>query len=173
MCFLQIGELWHKAEFILECKVFSSLCHMRISIFEVMNVYPIDRYPSATPRAMLLHELKKVQLQERFTLMTYGAIGHLKTLCMSVYGYTVAFESEWKCHSSPLNAEKMLPFKYEFSFYVRVARFVVTNLLSKWHFEHVIGVLGQHILHAVNAKCSFLVKLVLTDKYIAINKIDQ
>ena len=33
------------------------------------------------PTAMLFHELKEVQLQERFMLMTHG---HLKTLCMSV-----------------------------------------------------------------------------------------
>ena len=30
-------------------------------------------------------ELKKVQLKKRFTLMTYDSIGHLKTLCRSVY----------------------------------------------------------------------------------------
>ena len=40
--------------------VFSSLSHMRISIFEVMSVFPIDRSQNTIPRAMLLHGLKKV-----------------------------------------------------------------------------------------------------------------
>ena len=64
---------------------------------------------------MLLHELKKVQLQERFTLMTHDSIGHLKMLCMSVLSPAVAFESEWKCYSSLQIDKKMLAFEYEFS----------------------------------------------------------
>ena len=40
------------------------------------------------------HELKKVQLQERYTLVTNDSIGHLKMLCMSVLSLVVALESE-------------------------------------------------------------------------------
>ena len=54
----------------------------------------IDRYQNATSKAISLHELKKVQLQERYTLMTQYSIGHLKTLCMSVLLLVVALESE-------------------------------------------------------------------------------
>ena len=50
---------------------------------EVINVYPID-IKMYIPRVMPLHELKQVQLQERFRLMTHDSIGHLKMLCMSV-----------------------------------------------------------------------------------------
>ena len=39
---------------------------------------------------------KKVQLQERFTLVTQDSTGHLKTPCMSILLLAVAFESEWK-----------------------------------------------------------------------------
>ena len=68
----------------LNAKGFLSLSRMLISVFEVMSIYMIDRYQNAIPRAMPLHELKKVQLQERFTLMTHDSIGHLKTLNMSL-----------------------------------------------------------------------------------------
>ena len=34
---------------------------------------------------MPLHKLKKIQLQERFTLMTHDSIGHLKTFYMSLF----------------------------------------------------------------------------------------
>ena len=74
--------------------VFLSLCRMRISVFEVKSVLPIDRYQNATSRAISLHEMKKVQLQERYTLVTQDSIGHLKTLCMSVLSLVVALESE-------------------------------------------------------------------------------
>ena len=33
---------------------------------------------------MLFHELKKFQLQERFTFMTHDSIGHLKTLFKNI-----------------------------------------------------------------------------------------
>ena len=49
--------------------ILSSLSCMSISIFEVMSIYPIDQYQNPIARAMLLHELKKVQLQEHFMLM--------------------------------------------------------------------------------------------------------
>ena len=52
------------------------------------------------------HELKKVQLQERYTLVTQDSIGHLKTLCMSVLSLVVALESEWKRYSSSQSDEK-------------------------------------------------------------------
>ena len=83
---------------------------MRISVFQVMSVYPIDRYQNAIPRAMPLHELKKVQLQKCFMLMTHDSIGHLKTLCMSVLLLNGGAKSEWKRYSSPLSVEKMLAF---------------------------------------------------------------
>ena len=36
-------------------------------------------------RSISLNELKKIKLQERFTLMTHDSIGHLKMLCRNVY----------------------------------------------------------------------------------------
>ena len=86
--------------------------------FEVKSFLPIDWYQNTTPRAILLHELKQVQLQECFTLLTHDSIGHLKTLCMSTLSLAVAFESEWKCYSSSQSNKKTLEFEYEFSFIV-------------------------------------------------------
>ena len=54
----------------------------------------------AIPRAMPLHELKKVQLQERFMLMTHDSTGNLKTLCMSVLSLSGGVESEWKRYTT-------------------------------------------------------------------------
>ena len=69
---------------------------MRISVFEIMSVYPIiDQYQNAIPKAMPLHELKKDQIQQRFTLMTQDSIGPLKTLCMSVLLLSNGMESKW------------------------------------------------------------------------------
>ena len=62
--------------------------------FEVKSVLPIDQYQNATSRAISPHELKKVQLQEHFMLMTQDSIGHLKMLCMSILSLAVALESE-------------------------------------------------------------------------------
>ena len=70
-----------------------------------MSVYQTDRYKTLPPRAMLLHALKKVQLQERFTLVTQDSIGHLQTLCMSVLLPSGGIESELKRYSSPLSVE--------------------------------------------------------------------
>ena len=75
---------------------FSSLSHMRISIFEIMSVYLIDRYQNAIPRAMPFHE---------FTLVTHDSIGHLKTLCMRVLSVSGGVESEWKHCSSLLSGK--------------------------------------------------------------------
>ena len=80
-----------------------------------MSVLLIDRYQNATWKAISLQELKKVQLQERYTLVTHDSIGHLKTLCMSVLSLVVALESKWKCYSSSQSDKKMLAFEYEFS----------------------------------------------------------
>ena len=59
-------SLWYLAQLCiiklnsyLNAIILLSLCHMRISVFWG-------------------HELKKVQLQERFTLMIHDSIGHLK-----------------------------------------------------------------------------------------------
>ena len=73
-----------------------------------MNIYPIDQYQNAIPRAMLPHELEKVQLHKRFMLMTQDSIGHLKMLCMSVLLLGSGMEFEWKCCSSLLSIEKTL-----------------------------------------------------------------
>ena len=62
--------------------------------FEVKSILPIDRYQNATSKAISLHELKNVQLQERYMLVTQDSIGHLKTLRMSVLSLVVALESE-------------------------------------------------------------------------------
>ena len=78
--------------------------------FEVKSVIPIDRYQNATSKAISLHELKKVQLQERYTLLTQDSIGHLKTLCMSVLSLVVAMESEWQRDSSSQSDKKTLAF---------------------------------------------------------------
>ena len=72
---------------------------MSISVFEVIiSVHPIDRYQNAISRVMLLPELKKVQLQECFTLMTQDSIGHLTILSPSG-----GVDSEWKHCSSLLS----------------------------------------------------------------------
>ena len=78
--------------------------------FEVKSILPIDRYQNATSKAISLHELKKVQLQGRYTLLTQDSIGHLKTLCMSVLSLVVAMESEWQRDSSSQNDKKTLAF---------------------------------------------------------------
>ena len=83
---------------------------MRISVFEVKSVLPIDRYQNATSKAISLRVLKKVQLQERYTLLTQDSIGHLKTICMSVLSLVVALESEWKRDSSSQSDKKTLAF---------------------------------------------------------------
>ena len=60
-------------------------------------------YQNATPRAMLLYGLKKVQLQERETLLTQGSIGRLRD----------DIESECKCRNSQIteiSVEKTLAF---------------------------------------------------------------
>ena len=72
--------------------VFSSLFRMCISVFEVMRAFAIDLYQNDIPRAVPLHKLKKVQLQECFMLMTGDSIGHLKTLCMS----TLSLSGAWR-----------------------------------------------------------------------------
>ena len=99
--------------------LFIALSHAHFRFLRSRASYPIDRYQNATSRAISLHELKKVQLQERYTLVTQDSIGHLKTLCMSVLSLAVAFESKWKRYSSLQSDKKMLAFEYEFSFNCR------------------------------------------------------
>ena len=62
---------------------------------------------------MLLHELKTVQLQERFMPMAQDSIGRLKTLCMSVLSLSGGMESEWKCCNSLLSVGNRLVWEYE------------------------------------------------------------
>ena len=67
---------------------------------------------------MLLHELKKIQLQEtqeHLMLMTHDSIGE-----NALHEHFIAERWCWvwmECYSSPLSIEKqkMLAFKYEFS----------------------------------------------------------
>ena len=89
-------ELTSVAEFILERVFFYRFVACAFPFFEVKRVLPIDRYQNATSRAISQHELKKVQLQERYMLVIQDSIGHLKTLCMSVLSLVlvVALESE-------------------------------------------------------------------------------
>ena len=63
---------------------------MLISIFDGMSVYPIDRDQNVILRAVPLHVLKQVQLQEHFKLMTNDSIGHLKTLFMNKLSLSIA-----------------------------------------------------------------------------------
>ena len=72
-----------------------------------MSEYLIDQHQNAIPRAMLIHELKKVHLQEHtFHAHDTGFIGRLKMLCMDVSSPRSSVESEWKRCSSPLSVEK-------------------------------------------------------------------
>ena len=110
--------------------VFLSLCRMRISVF-----WGQERL---TSKAISLYELKKVQLQERYTLVTQDSIGHLKTLCMSVYNrYVVALESEWKRYSSSQSDKKPLAFEYEFSFKVCISIIKMRLIRAQTSFEAV------------------------------------
>ena len=93
-----------EAEFILKHKRFYHFVACAFPFFEVMSVWPIDRYQNATPRALSLYELKKVQLQKHSC--SWHSTGHLKMLCRSIYRSAVAFESEWKHYSSSLSVEK-------------------------------------------------------------------
>ena len=52
---------------------------------------------------MPLHEMKQVQFQEHFMLMTHDSIAHLSILLLSG-----GVESEWKRCSSLLSIEKTL-----------------------------------------------------------------
>ena len=102
-----------------QMQVFLSLCRMRISIFwgqeHLTDWWISKRYPKSD----IASWVEKVQLQERFTLVTQDSIGHLKTFCMSVLSLSMAFESQWKCYSSS-QSYKMLAFEYEFSFILQV-----------------------------------------------------
>ena len=55
---------------------------------------------------MPLYDLRIVQVQEHFTLMTLDSTGHLKTLCLSILSLSGGMESEWKHSGSPLGLEK-------------------------------------------------------------------
>ena len=78
--------------------------------FEVMHVYLMDQYQNATSKAMLLCELKKVQLQECFTLRTQDSISYImKMCCMSILLQVMVWSLNGKCCSSSLVLiEKML-----------------------------------------------------------------
>ena len=108
----EIIEVQHEVAYSLKlnsysnASVFYRFVACAFPFFEVKSVLPIDRYQNATSKAISLHELKKVQLQERYTLVTQDSIGHLKTLCMSVLSLVVALESEWKRYSSQSDKKK-------------------------------------------------------------------
>ena len=95
-----------KAEFIPQCKAFFivfSHAHFRFWGQECLSDRSIlKRYPKSDAAPWV----EKIQLQERFTLMTHDFVGHLKTLYMSVLSLNGGFESEWKRYSSPLSVEK-------------------------------------------------------------------
>ena len=99
---------------------------MRISLFLGQECLTDNR--SISNATQELHEMKKVQLPEHFTLVTQDSIGHLKTLCMSILSPAVAFESEWKRYSSLQSDKKKqnktkkqtLAFNYEFSFRIKL-----------------------------------------------------
>ena len=80
--------------------------------FEVMNVYLIDLYQNPIPKVMPLHELKQVQLQERFRLMTHESI-QLKTLVIGVYRWAIVLSLNGNAaiHRSVL--KKCLEFEYD------------------------------------------------------------
>ena len=78
-----------------KASIFLSLCRMRISIFWGQERLTDRSISKRYLKAILIHEFEKVQLQERYTLVTQDSIVHLKTLCMSVLSLVVALESEW------------------------------------------------------------------------------
>ena len=80
--------------FTSACMGWSSLSRMRISVFEVVSIYPIDRHQNALPTAMQLHELNKVQLQEHFTLMNMILLVIWKRCPWVFYRWAVVFESK-------------------------------------------------------------------------------
>ena len=71
-----------------------------------MSVYLIDQYQNAIQNSGATPKVKRVQLQEPFTLMTYDSIGRLKTLCMSILSLSGGVESELKRCSSPFSVKK-------------------------------------------------------------------
>ena len=83
--------------------VFLLLCRMRISIFWGQERLTDRSISKRYLKAISLHELKKVQLQERYMLVTQDSIGHLKMLCMSVLSLAVALESESTAHRKVIN----------------------------------------------------------------------
>ena len=99
--------------------VFLSLCHMRISVFWGQEHLTDRSISKRYLKSDIATWVEKVQLQERYTLMTQDSIGHLKTLCMSVLSLVVVFESEWKCYSSSQSDKKMLVFEYEHHTYFK------------------------------------------------------
>ena len=95
----------YEAEFKLKCfQFFIAFSHAHFRFWgheRVTNRSILTRHPmSAAPW------VEKVQLQERFTLMTHDAIGHMKTPCMSILFVCGDIEFEWKCYGSQLSVEK-------------------------------------------------------------------
>ena len=90
-CWKSISHEKCKAGFILKYKagfIFKSkmLLMILLSTHEVMSVYLINQYQNAILWVMPLHELKQVQLQEHFTLMTHD--------CTSMYTLHERFITE-------------------------------------------------------------------------------
>ena len=57
---------------------------MGIFVLEVISICLIEQYQNAIPRVMPLNELKKVQLQEHFKIMTHDSIFILSGGCTRI-----------------------------------------------------------------------------------------
>ena len=64
---------------------------------------------------MPLHELKKVQLKERLTLMTQDSIGRLETLLIAFYLWAVAWSLNGNAVAHRSALKKCLAFEFESS----------------------------------------------------------
>ena len=75
--------------------VFLSLCRMSISVFWGHERLT-DSIKTLFQERYHFSSWKKVQFQDRFTLVTQDSIGCLKMLCLNVSSLAVAFESEYE-----------------------------------------------------------------------------
>ena len=106
-----------KAKFILESQVFfHGFLACSFLFFEVMDLYQNTIMSDSGPWVE-----KRVQLQERFTLMIHESICYLKMLCMGVLSLSGGMESKWITlqltpkHYKKKKKKKMLAFQYKSS----------------------------------------------------------